>query len=329
MKKIWLFFWWLSNEYEVSLYSAKNIIKNIDTWLYELILLYWSKEWFFYKINDISEIDIVKEDQKIFIEEIKNLIDVALLMTHGKFWEDWFIQWLLESQKISYCWCRVLSSALCMDKWLFKELMKWHWIKQVKFLTIDFSILKWQEYKNKLEEIKKTFSLPLYIKPANSWSSVGITKVTNFNNIDQAIITAKQHDNKIIIEEWLINPKEIEIAILWNDEIIVSNPWELILSKDFYDYEDKYKNNEAKVQIPANISQIEKVKITELANKIYRLCDCRGFARIDFFLSWWEIYINEINTLPGFTDISMFPMLMKNTGISYTELINRIISLAY
>ena len=117
--------------------------------------------------------------------------------------------------------------------------------------------------------------------------------------------------------------------MLGNDELIISEPGELILSKDFYDYDDKYKNNEAVVRIPAKISASQQKKIQDLAKKVYKLCDCSGFARIDFFISNKKIFLNEINTLPGFTDISMFPMLMTHYGLSYTQLINKIISLAY
>jgi D-alanine-D-alanine ligase len=127
----------------------------------------------------------------------------------------------------------------------------------------------------------------------------------------------------------LITPKEIEVAIVGNSELTVSKPGELILTKDFYDYEDKYKNNEATVRIPANISSTQQKKIQNLAVKIYKLCDCSGFARIDFFVAGKKIYLNEINTLPGFTDISMFPMLMTHHGMSYTQLVNNIIALAY
>lgn len=328
-KKVWLFFWGMSNEHEVSIASAKNVIKHIDQQLFELVLIFWSKKGDFYKINSIEDIQLLEESQKISFENIKSHIDIALLMTHGKYWEDGVLQAMLERQKIPYTGCRVLSSSVCMDKWFFKQLMDKNTIKQTRFEIIDFSLVNDETYKEKLQLIQKTLPLPLYVKPANSGSSVGITKVTDFNLLESAIQEARKHDSRIIVEEWLISPKEIEVAVLWNWVLTISEPWELILTKDFYDYEDKYKNNEVSVKIPADINESLRLEIKTLAEKIYRISDCRGFARIDFFISNNHIYINEINTLPGFTDISMYPMLMQSTGMSYKELITQIISLAY
>jgi len=319
----------MSNEHDVSIASAKNVIRNIDHQLFDLVLLFWSKDGIFYKIDTIEDISSLKESQRILFENIKAYIDIALLMTHGKYWEDGVLQAMLEQQNISYTGCRVLSSSVCMDKWFFKELMDKNNINQTKFESIDFSLMNDKLYRDKLELIQKTFPLPIYVKPANSGSSVGISRVDDFGLLDSSIQEAKKHDSKVIVEEWLVSPKEIEVAVIGNWILTISEPGELILTKDFYDYEDKYKNNEATVQIPANISESLRWEIKLLAEKIYRISDCRGFARIDFFVIDNQIYINEINTLPGFTDISMYPMLMQSTGISYTELLTKIISLAY
>jgi len=326
MKKVWLFFGGMSNEAEVSINSAKNIVRYFDYKKYQLILIYWDKNGTFYTVKDINKLNIKKY---ISISDFKKIFDIALPITHGKYWEDWTLQSIFAMQKIKYCGCHVLSSALCMDKSLFKLFLAGYDIPQTKFVDIDLQLMTDSEIKKRIKEIKKTFALPLYIKPSNSWSSVGISKITKYKDLNKAIKDASKHDSKILVEEWLISPKEIEIAITGNKELIVSEPGELVLTKDFYDYEDKYKNNEATVRIPANISDIERKKIQNFAQKAYKLCDCSGFARVDFFIANKKIYLNEINTLPGFTDISMFPMLMTHKHMTYKQLINKIISLAY
>lgn len=326
MKKIWLFFGGMSNEAEVSINSAKNIIKYFDHTLYQLVLIYWSKDGSFYIVQDIDHINTKTE---LSIKDFRSTFDIAFPITHGKYGEDWVLQSIFTMQNIPYCWCRPLSSALCMDKSLFKLFLSGHNIPQTKFIDIDWWRMSNEIIENKIQEIKKTLVLPLYVKPSNSWSSVGISKITNYDQLDFAIKEASKHDNKILIEEGLISPKEIEIAIIGNSDLMVSQPGELLLTKDFYNYEDKYTNNEVTICIPAAISNIDQEKIKDLAMRVYKLCDCSWFARIDFFITNKTIYLNEINTLPGFTDISMFPMLMTHLWLSYTQLINKIISLAY
>ncbi len=326
MKKIGLFFGGMSNETEVSINSAKNIAKHFDYKKYQLVLIYWDKDGTFYLVENINKIN---KKRILPIRDFKKTFDIALPITHGKYWEDWTIQSIFAMQKIKYCWCHVLSSALCMDKSLFKLFLAGYDISQTKFVDIDLQLMSNKDIEKKMKEIKKKLTLPLYIKPSNSWSSVGISKVTKYEQINKAIKDASKHDSKILIEEGLISPKEIEVAIMGNKGLTISEPGELVLVKDFYDYEDKYKNDETIVRIPAKISGTEKQKIQNLTQKVYKLCDCSGFARIDFFIANKKIYLNEINTLPGFTDISMFPMLMTHQGMSYTQLINKIISLAY
>jgi D-alanine-D-alanine ligase len=216
-----------------------------------------------------------------------------------------------------------------MDKAICKNLISSRGIRQVKYAVLDFMSVTAAELRSEEKKIGRTFRLPLYVKPANSGSSVGITKVEKQAGLAGAIRVARKHDTKVIVEEGLINPKEIEVAVLGNEKLIVSRPGELRLAKDFYDYDDKYKKGEARVAIPARISPAQEKEIRRLAAIIYRLTGGQGFARVDFFIAKSKVYINEINTLPGFTDISMFPMLMMKTGMSYRELLNRIIGLAY
>jgi D-alanine-D-alanine ligase len=329
MKTIALFFGGLSNEAEVSIMSAKNVVKHFDYKRYKLKLVYWSKrDGYFYLIKDIKKL-ILSPKNRLLLEKWKSTFDVALLMTHGRYGEDGVLQAVLESQKIKYCGCRVLGSAVCMDKATFKDLLTAAKIDQVKYSVLDFNSAGAQDIAAQKKKIQKTLQLPLYIKPANSGSSVGITKVTKYSELERALKEALKHDQKIVIEEGLVNPKEVEVAVLGNRKLIISRPGELLLAKDFYNYDDKYKLGQAQAVVPARVKPAQAKKIKDLAARAYRLANCQGFARVDFFIAKNKIYLNEINTLPGFTDISMYPMLMMDQGMSYQELLNKIIALAY
>lgn len=327
MKTVGLFFGGPSNEHEVSISSAKNIVKSFPIEKYKLVLIYWDKLGSFYLIKNINKLKIARK--KIQLEDFKNIFDIALPITHGKFGEDGVLQSLFESQKINYCGCRALSSALCMDKGLFKTYLAGQNINQVKFLVIDYALENNKEISLKLKQLKKSFKLPIFIKPANSGSSVGITKVENFSKINLALKEALKHDTKIIIEQGLVKPREIEVSILGNKDLRISEPGELKLAKDFYNYDDKYRLGQVTHIIPAKILKKKTKEIKNLAYKIYKLCGCSGFARIDFFIAKNKVYLNEINSLPGFADISMYPKLMMHSGLSYKELIQKIIQLAY
>ena len=327
MKKIGLFFGGIGNEAEVSVISAQNVAANIDRKKFELVLIYWDRDGQFYQLKDFSEIK--KPKRKILEKDFAKLFDVALPMTHGKYGEDGILQGIFERHKIRYCGCRVLSSSLCMDKAVCKNFLEGHGISQVPFEVIDYAISSKQEIIAKIEMVKKKFSLPLFVKPANSGSSVGITKIDDLKDLEKAIRIARKHDNKIVIEEGVTDLREVEVGILGNTELIVSKPGELVLPKEFYDYDEKYKNNRTEIKIPASLNKKEEKQIMEMAEKIYRLCDCRGFSRLDFFVANGKVYFNEINTLPGFTQFSMYPMLMMDTKMNYSQLLTKIISLAY
>jgi D-alanine-D-alanine ligase len=324
MKTVALFFGGLSNEHEVSIKSAKNIFLNFPVKKYKIKLIYWSKKGLFYLVENFDRLD----GRKISIEDFSKEFDIALPITHGKYGEDGVLQSIFESQKIKYCGCRVLASSLCMDKAVFKNLLLSFKLEQVNFLLLDYLLDSTKEINSKILKIKNDFKFPVYVKPANSGSSIGVTKVEKISQFKKAISDALIHDHKILVEEGLINPKEVEVAVLGNDKITVSHPGELKLVKDFYDYEDKYNLNKTEFIIPANITKQQIEKIVSLAKKVYKVCACSGFARIDFFVSKNKIYINEVNTLPGFTNISMYPMLMEASGIKYSELLEKIIDLA-
>ena len=306
MKTIALFFGGLSNESEISILSAKNVVKSFDYQKQRLILLYWhKKDGQFYRVKDIENLAVNKKNI-VPIEKFKSIFEVALLMTHGRYGEDGVLQAILESQSIRYCGCRVLSSALCMDKAAFKDLLRTTKIKQTKYIVLDFQKETKQELAIKQKNIQRNLRLPLYVKPANSGSSVGITKVEKLADLTKALKLARKHDTKVVVEEGLVKPREIEVAVLGNKKMLISRPGELHLAKDFYDYDDKYTRGESSVVIPARLSTAQEKIIKNLAHQAYKLFDCQGFARIDFFIAKNKIYLNEINTLPGFTDIPCF-----------------------
>jgi D-alanine-D-alanine ligase len=212
-----------------------------------------------------------------------------------------------------------------MDKDVSKRLLKEAGIPTAKFMVFK----KYEKDKISFERVKKNLGLPFFIKPANLGSSVGISKVKNKNEFEKALGYAFDYDDKIIIEEF-IEGKEIECSILGNEDPIASAPGEIIPTHDFYSYEAKYLDeNGAKMAIPANISPAAAKKIQKLAIRTFKTLNCEGMARVDFFLKEnGEIYINEVNTIPGFTSISMYPKLLEKSGISYPDLIDKLIDLA-
>jgi len=327
-KTVGLFFGGRSNEADISIISAKNIIKFFDYQKYNLVLVYWHRDNKFYILKDAGEIENIAEKAEINIGDFSKLFDIAFPITHGKYGEDGALQGLLEIQKVPYCGCRVLSSSLCMDKAVFKTFLAGQKIRQTDFDFLDLRDKKPGAVEEWMAAIKKNFDLPVYIKPANSGSSVGITRVSDFKNLKKAVRDAARHDDKILVEQGLVNPREIEVAVLGNEDLTISDPGELVLAGAFYDFDEKYEKNRTEVAIPARLDTKTKQEIRDLAEKAYRLCDCKGFARVDFFIAHKKVYLNEINTLPGFTDISMFPLLMKSAGVNYKNLINKIIRLA-
>lgn len=328
MKRVALFFGGLSNEAEVSIISATNVVANFDYSKYKLSLVYWHSDGYFYLLPDMESRKSLKQKMRLAVEDFSKRFDLALLMTHGRYGEDGILQSILESQRLPYSGAGILASALCMDKMIFKEMMKGAGLPQLPFVSFDYKRQSETEIKTLISQAKKKLSLPIYIKPANSGSSVGISRVSSWKDLAKALKEAKKHDHKIVIEEGLSGHREIEVAVLGNDKLLISDLGELVLAQDFYDFEEKYKKGRTEFLVPAPLSASLRKKIKDLAKKAYELADVRGFARVDFFLAKNKVYLNEINTLPGFTDISMYPRLMKSAGISYKNLINRLIQLA-
>lgn len=256
-------------------------------------------------------------------------VDVVLPLLHGPMGEDGTLQGLLTLMGVPYVGCGVLSSALCMDKPMAKEVLRAAGITQVPFVTLTAQALQAGE-EHVVPLIVKEFGPPWFVKPANMGSSVGISKVTDAKGLMAAILEARAFDRRIIVEAGLDDVRELEVAVVGNDTPETSPVGEICHDGTFYDYETKYTVGHSNMVIPAEVPQDISDKILALAVTTYRLLDCAGLARIDFFYTPNDgaVYVNEVNSLPGFTTFSMFPSLMAKAGLPYGALIERLVSLA-
>ena len=321
-----------SPEHEVSRTSALHVVKSIDLKRYETHLVAIDKSGIWYEFKrDLSTQDQSSLDRPLPIEghqinpveylsAFNSMEIIVFPVLHGPNGEDGTIQGFLELFDITYVGSGVLSSALCMDKIKCKELLYAHNVPQTKWISIHKSSIA------DLKEHSINLDGDLFVKPANMGSSIGISKVTDRKNIKKALSKAAEYDEWIIVEE-AINGREIEVAILEDGELAASVPGEIIPGADFYDYEDKYEDG-ATLQIPAPLTDDEVLKVQELAITVFKLLNCRDLARVDFFYkeSEKEWLVNEVNTMPGFTPISMYPKLWSATGIPYEVLVNHLLS---
>ena len=316
-----------STEHDISEMSAKSVIENLNKEKYEVHEIYINKygKWF--------------ENKNGQIEEIYNLLwtlkelDVVFPVLHGKYGEDGTIQGMLEMLGIPYVGCGVLASAIGMDKAYTKIIFERAGIPQTKYIYIrkrenGYYMVNdnFEEEELKIEKITSKLKFPMFVKPSNSGSSVGVKKVTTIEELKSAIENAQQYDNKILIEEEIVG-KEVECAILEDEKINVSTVGEIKSAEEYYSFDAKYNIPESKTIIPAEIANDEAQRIKKLAIKAFKAIDGKGLARVDFFIEneTNKIYINEINTMPGFTQISMYPKLFENIGIGYTELLDKLI----
>ncbi len=259
-------------------------------------------------------------------------VDVIFPVLHGTFGEDGTIQGLLELADIPYVGAGVLGSAAGMDKDIMKSLFIAVGLPIVKHVTILRSA--WEQDAKKTEKlVESKLKYPVFVKPANLGSSVGITKAHHHKELGPAIEEAARFDRKIVIEQGVGGKKnkarEIECSVLGNDEPVASVPGEIVPIKEFYDYDAKYLDEGSELIIPAKITKAETKKVQELAIRAFKAVDCSGLARVDFLMEpeTQKIYLNEINTMPGFTSISMYPKLWAASGLKYSELIDRLIQL--
>ncbi|QEK13271.1 D-alanine--D-alanine ligase [Crassaminicella thermophila] len=338
-----------SGEHEVSLMSATSVIKAINKERYNCFPIGITKEgnWMIYngpieKIENGEWEEIAKKQLQEDNEEMASCIpfngekskfldkmDVIFPVLHGPFGEDGTIQGLFEMADIPYVGAGVLASAIGMDKVYTKRIFEYSGLPVGKYLVIMRKKIRGNK-KECIELIEKKFQYPVFLKPANLGSSVGITKAHNKEELINGLEEAAKHDRKILIEEF-INGREIECAVLGNDEPKASILGEILPSHEFYDYKAKYfDDGKSKMVIPADLSEDKSIEIRELAIKAYKAIDCTGLARVDFFLEkdTNKVYINEVNTMPGFTKYSMYPLLWEQTGIPYDQLIDQLIQLA-
>lgn len=337
-----------STEHEVSLQSAKNIFQFIDKEKYKVVLIGIDKKGKWYLTKDSrfllhadnpNLIKLNRSNDKMTLilgEKAEQLIcssshrpvgpiDVIFPVLHGPYGEDGTIQGFLKIADIPFVGTDVLGSAISMDKDVTKRLLIEAGIPTVKFLTLHHSSIKQISFKT----VKNKLGLPFFIKPANMGSSIGINKVKNKEQFALFLKEAFQYDNKILIEE-AIKGREIECAVLGNENPIASLPGEIIPQCEFYSYKAKYLDDKGSIlKIPAKLSSKIVTQIQNLSVKVFKLLECKGMARVDFFLkNNQEIIVNELNTIPGFTKISMYPKLWEVSGISYSQLIDRLIQLA-
>lgn len=329
-----------SAEHEVSLLTAKSIINAMNKNKYDIypIFISHSGEWargekITNEIKNEKELIFSNFDENIssllFVDNKK--VDVVFPVIHGTNGEDGTMQGFLEIVDIAYVGNNVLSSSTGMDKAIMKKLFASANLPQLPY--VDFLNIEWKNNKDLiLNKLESELSYPMFVKPANLGSSVGISRCENKEELVNGILEALQFDRKIVVETGVVGAKEIEVAILGNDIIKSTEPGEILnisASSEFYDYETKYTDGQSRMEIPANIDTTLYPVFREMAERAFKAIDGSGLVRADFFLTTDnKIYINEVNTMPGFTPFSMFPSLWKNMGLTYEELIEELITLA-
>lgn len=299
-----------SGEHEISLRSAESIMKAMDRSKYEVMEYFISKEGKWKPKPILPEPGVHPE------------IDVVFPVLHGTFGEDGTVQGLLELADLPYVGAGVLASSLSMDKELMKRVCHERGLPVVEYVTQSRGSLDTAEVVSRLP-------FPMFVKPANLGSSVGISKARDRAELEKALALAAEYDRKIIVERG-IEGREFECSVIGNQEPEASFPCEVLPSREFYDYEDKYLLDQAKTQLPADLAPGKMAELRRLAVECYRAVECEGMARVDFLLerATDQLYINEINTIPGFTSISMYPKMWEYTGLAYPKLIDRLIELA-
>lgn len=343
--KVGIIFGGRSGEHEVSLRSAKSIIEALDKEKFQIVPIgikkdgrwisgenTWNELYNKEKYKTNYEVTLLPQPGKGLrklnsFEKITDL-DVVFPVLHGTYGEDGTLQGLLELADIPYVGSDVLGSALGMDKVLMKKIFLHEGLKVSKFK--GFYKQEWEKNKEHLkEEINEELSYPLFVKPANLGSSLGINKVKYAGELEDAIDSAAQYDYKLLVEE-NIEGKEVEVSVLGNEAPRASICGEIVPAGEFYDYEAKYIDDSSELIIPAGISSELSEKTRTIALKAFKALDAKGLGRLDFFVNseTKDIFINEINTMPGFTEISMYPKLWESSGISYTKLLTELIVLA-
>lgn len=341
-KVIGVIFGGASSEYEVSLRSASSVLRNFPYDDCDAVMIGITKDGRWYRYN--GNIDDIENDAWVknahpaiispdrghhgIIDENGNVtrLDAVFPVIHGKNCEDGTLQGLLTIAGIPFVGCDTMSSAICMDKVLTHTVLDAAGIKTADwFYAVEGDMADF----DKIEaEVKARLSYPVFVKPANAGSSVGVSKASDKNELKKALLLAFENDKKAVIEKAIIG-REIECAVLGNLEPIASVPGEIAPKAEFYDYNAKYADNSTELYIPARLDEALTEKVRTTAVLAYKKLFCSGLSRVDFFVTeGGEVILNEINTLPGFTSISMYPKLFGKSGIPYAELIKRLIDLS-
>lgn len=339
----------VSSEHEVSLISATTIIKSLDREKYNVHMIGITKDGSWHYLDGdadgVADFDktansypkaIISPDRMdrgiiVFREDgaDKIKIDAAIPALHGKNGEDGTIQGLFELAGIPYVGPKVIGSAICMDKCVAKIMFREAQIPQAEWVEVRAD--KDGNYdKSKIDEIEAKLGYPCFVKPSNAGSSVGISKAADRGELETGLKTAFVHDVKVLVEE-AVNAREVECAVMGNDSPVCADVLgEIVPGADFYDYDDKYKDGTSKLLMPAPLSDEMTAKIKDYAIRAYKICECKGLSRVDFFVDKKtdEIKLNEINTLPGFTAISMYPKLWQESGLCITNLLDKLIEYA-
>ncbi|WP_429162316.1 D-alanine--D-alanine ligase [Desulfitispora alkaliphila] len=338
-----------SGEHRVSIISAASIIQFLDQDKYNVIPVYVTNEgeW----LGPIDPRELLESEDKTLVGRGKQItflpipsiqglkvidtgetipIDVIFPIIHGTYGEDGTIQGLFELADIPYVGGGVMASAVGMDKLAMKAVYANNGLPQTKYVALKRSQVHQDEkLEQVITEIETKLGYPCFVKPANLGSSVGINKAKNKSELEKALIEAALYDSKILVEEF-VDVREVEISVLGNEDLSVSVPGEIVPGNEFYDYNAKYIDNNSKLIIPAELDEEVLAKLSNLAVKSYQAIDCKGLARVDFFITKDDgrVLINEINTLPGFTNVSMYPKLWEASGLPYKELLDRVVQLA-
>ena len=345
-----LLFGGMSSEHEVSCISVGNFVRNIDRSKYEVLTVGITKEgrWLYTEATAEQMADgsweelpgnmpcVISPDRAdhgmiLFTPDgrvEKMHLDVAIPVLHGLWGEDGTVQGLLELAGIAYVGCGVLASSVCMDKAVANALFEANGVPHTKWVAAN----RWEIEKD-LEGVcagvEEKLGWPVFVKPANAGSSVGISKVSSQEELKAAIGLALENDRKVVFEAF-VDGQEVECAVIGSDPAVATRPGEILAGAEFYTYDDKYKNGVSQTVIPAHLPEAKLDEVKTYAAMAYTALNCEGLARCDFFVekNTGRVLINEINTFPGFTSISMYPKLMEHEGLPVPQLIDRLIALA-
>lgn len=337
-----------SGEHDVSLMSARSVLPVLDSQKYEVIQIgitragawvtgpdLWNALWDG-KTENLIPVTLLPDTGKNTLYAVQEgrleplaALDVIFPLLHGTFGEDGTLQGLLELADIAYVGANVLSSAVGMDKALFKDVMRANNLPIVESILVLRGQIE-QDPENVIAQAEALAPYPLFTKPANLGSSVGITKCRSRSDLYEGLMEAASYDRRVLVERGIMDAREIEVSVLGNADPQASVPGEIKPSADFYTYDAKYLDDRSELVIPADLPEEISRRVRQLAVQVFKAIDCSGMARIDFLLEprTGEVYVGELNTIPGFTRISMYPKLWEASGLPYPALVDRLIDLA-